>query len=120
MLEHHNRTISDFAFGKSEHTAKLCFYFISTFEEIGEITAHATKTMIAFKARKNFAYIIRLGKDYIDVVFPFKTRYTDNLCFTKIVPVPGSDDFNHHLRLYTAADINDEVKHYMKLAYANG
>ena len=87
---------------------------------MGEITPHATKTMIAFKSHKNFAYIIRLGKDYIDMVLPFKTAYTDNLCFTKIVKVPGSTDYNHHLRIYSIDDVNDEVKHYMKLAYANG
>ena len=76
--------------------------------------------MIAFKARKNFAYIIRLGKNYIDIVLPFKTAYVDNLCFIKIAQVPGTSDFNHHLRIYNIDDINDEVKHYMKLAYASG
>lgn len=106
--------------GKSEQSILLCRYFIQVYTEMGEITSHATKTMIAFKAEKNFAYIIRLGKDYIDIVFPFKTMYTDNLCFSKIVPVPGSTDYNHHLRIYSTEDVNDEVKHYMKLAYANG
>lgn len=120
MLNPPNKTISDFVFGKSEHTVQLCFYFIKTYKEIGEIEAHATKTMIAFKAHKNFAYIIRLGKDYIDIVLPFKTRHIDNLCFSKIVLVPDSNDYNHHLRIYHQADINEEVKHYMKLAYTNG
>ncbi len=115
-----NQTIADFMVGKTNQSVQLCQYFIQTYIKIGEITPHATKTMIAFKADKNFAYVIRLGKDYIDVVLPFKTTYTDNLCFIKIVRVPNSSDYNHHLRIYSIDDINDEVKHYMKLAYANG
>lgn len=113
-------TISDFMLGKNEYSVQLCQYFIKVYIEMGEINPHATKTMIAFKADKNFAYIIRLGKNYLDIVLPFKKVYSDNLCFSKIVKVPGSLDYNHHLRLYSIDDINEEVKHYMKLAYANG
>lgn len=105
---------------KSNPSEQLCEYFIQTYLQMGDITSHTTKTMIAFKADKNFAYIIRLGKNYIDIVLPFKTAYTDNLCFRKIVLVPGSTDYNHHLRIYHIEDINEEVKHYMILAYENG
>lgn len=115
-----DQAISDFMFGKSEQSIKLGRYFMKVYVEMGEITTHATKTMIAFKAQKNFAYIIRFGKDYIDIVLPFKTVYADHLCFSKIVHVPGSTDYNHHIRMYNLEDVNDEVKHYMKLAYANG
>jgi hypothetical protein len=73
--------------------------------------------MISFASRTRFAYIIQLGKNFIDVVFPFKQAYSDNLCFNKIKPVPGSDDFNHHFRMYFVEDINEEVRGYMKLAY---
>ena len=113
-------TVSEFIVKKSEHTIGLCHYFIKVYIQMGEITPHVTKTMIVFRANKNFAYIVRLGKHYVDIVLPFKTAYADNLCFNKILHVPGSTDFNHHLRIYTIDDINDEVKHYMKLAYANG
>lgn len=115
-----DQSITDFMLGKSEQSVRLCQYFIQIYTEMGEISHHATKTMIAFKASKNFAYIIRLGKDYIDIVLPFKTTYPDNLCFSKIVHVPGSTDYNHHLRIYSTDDVNDEVKQYMNLAYANG
>lgn len=115
-----DQSISDFMLGKSEHTIRLCHHFIQVYLAMGKIKPHATKTMIAFKADKNFAYIIRLGKDYIDIVLPFKARYTENLCFSKIIQVPGSNDYNHHLRVYLIDDINEEVKHYMQLAYANG
>ncbi len=115
-----DQTILDFMLRKSEKSITLCLYFIQCYIEMGEIKPHATKTMIAFKAAKNFAYVIRLGKDFIDIVLPFKIAYTENLCFNKIAQVPGTNDYNHHLRMYSIEDINEEVKHYMKLAYANG
>lgn len=106
--------------GKSEKAIQLCYYFIQAYTAMGEITSHETKTMIAFKATKNFAYIIYLGKDFIDIVLPFQTAYADNLCFKKIAKVPGSTDYNHHLRMYSTDDVNEEVRHYMNLAYENG
>jgi hypothetical protein len=61
-----------------------------------------------------------LGKNFVDVVFPFKQPHEDNLCFNKIKPVPGSSDYNHHLRLYSPGDITDEVRLYMKMAFDGG
>jgi len=34
--------------------------------------------------------------------------------------VPGSDDYNHHFRMFFEEDINDEVRMYMRMAYENG
>ena len=118
-----NRTddkgLTDFLNGKSPHTLELFNHLEKMFNEIGAITVGTTKSMITFGATKKFAYVIQLGKNFIDVVFPFKQEYPDNLCFNKIKAVPGSDDYNHHLRVYFKEDLNDEVKMYMKLAYDN-
>ncbi len=73
--------------------------------------------MIAIAARTRFAYITQLGKNFMDIVFPFKQSYDDNLCFIKIKPVPGSDDYNHYFRMCFKEDLNEEVRKYMKLAY---
>jgi len=113
------KKMDDFLKGKSEHTIELFQYLLKEFETIGGITVHPTKSMIAIAAKTRFAYIIQLGKNFIDIVFPFKTAYEDNLCFVKIKRVPGSNDYNHHFRMYYKEDINEEVKHYMKLAYQN-
>ncbi len=112
--------LSDFLNGKSEHIIGLFYHLVAEFSQIGNVTVHPAKSMIAFASRTRFAYVIQLGKNFIDVVLPFKEPCTDNLCFNKIKPVPGSTDYNHHLRLYFVEDINDEVKRYMKMAYANG
>ena len=110
------KTINEFLNGKSEHTLALFRHFIKEYQRIGKITLHPAKTMIGIAtSRKRIAYITHLGKNFIHVV------YDDNLCFQKIAQVPGDDkQFNHHLRILTKEDINDEVKKFMKLAYSYG
>ena len=73
--------------------------------------------MIAFAAKTRIVYVIQLGKNFIDIVFPFNQPYNDNLCFRKIAQVPGTQQYNHHLRIQAKEDINPEVKHFMKLSY---
>ncbi len=115
-----DQTIKEFFLKKSAHSIALFEELNTAFQQIGDVKFHATKTMIAFSSRINFAYIIQMGKDFIDVVFPFKQVYEDNLCFRKIKQVPGSDDYNHHIRIYAKEDLNEEVRFYMKKAYENG
>jgi hypothetical protein len=115
-----DKELSDFLDGKPQHTVDLFNHLVTEFGLIGDVKIHPAKSMISFAERTRFAYVIQLGKAFIDVVLPFKQAYADNLCFNKIKPVPGSDDFNHHLRLYFKEDINDEVRMYLKMAYQNG
>ena len=114
------KELSELLAGKSQNTIALFHHLVSEYRQIGEVTLHPAKSMISFAARKRFAYVINLGKNFVDVVFPLKQAYTDNLCFNKIKPVPGSNDYNHHLRLYFTNDLNDEVRKYMKIAYNAG
>jgi hypothetical protein len=51
------------------------------------------------------------------VVFPFKQPYEDNLCFQKVGQVPGSNQFNHHFRMFSIDDLNEEVFGFMRLGY---
>lgn len=110
--------IAHFLQGKPEHTLELFRYFVSTFNSISPVSLHATKTMIAIsKGDKRIAWVTQLGKNFIHVVFPFKEEYADNLCFTKVGKVPGSNvQYNHHFRMLYTADLNEEVRKYMKLA----
>lgn len=110
--------IREFLNGKSDYTLNLFHHFIQEYEKIGNVVLHPTKTMIALgNPDKRVVWVSQLGKDFIHVVFPFKQLYPDNLCFKKMGQVPGSNQFNHHFRMYYREDINDEVLHYMKLAY---
>ncbi|MEO5890860.1 MAG: hypothetical protein ABIQ31_11435 [Ferruginibacter sp.] len=114
-----DKTLDDFLEGKSEHTTGLFYFFIAEYRSLGDVSIHPTKSMIAIPGKRKLAYIIQLGKNFIDVVFSFKQAYPDNLCFVKIKQVPGTNDFNHHFRMYFKEDINEEVKYYMKLAIEN-
>jgi hypothetical protein len=116
------KMLHDFLKGKSEPTLELYRHFVKEYQRIGKVTMHPAKTMIGVAtSRKRIAYITQLGKNFIHVVFPFEQPYRDNLCFQKVVQVPGDDkQFNHHLRILAEEDINDEVKQFMKLAYTLG
>jgi hypothetical protein len=111
--------MSDFLQGKPLPAIELFNHLVLAFDQIGPVSLHPAKTMIGFAAERKFAYVIQFGKNFIDLVIPFKQRYDDNLCFHKIKPVPGSDDFNHHIRIYSKDDINEEVRGFLKIAYAN-
>jgi hypothetical protein len=112
-------SVTDFLHGKPQPAIGLFDHLVAAFDQIGPVSIHAAKTMIGFAAVKKFAYVIQFGKNFIDLVIPFKQRYDDNLCFHKIKPVPGSDDFNHHIRIYSKDDINEEVIGFLKIAYTN-
>jgi len=114
-----DKTVADFLNGKSQHSISLYWHFIKCYEQIGDIAIQPTKTMIAVAAKTRFAYITRIGKDFIDIVFPFKESYNDNVCFHKIAKVPGQEQFNHHFRMQQTEDVNLEVQFFMKLAYDN-
>lgn len=110
--------IAQFLTGKSAHTLVLYHKFLSEFEKIGDILVEPTKTMIGISnAHKRIAWITQLGKNFIHVVFSFKQPYHDNLCFQKVAQVPGSQQFNHHLRILRTEDINEEVLGFMQIAY---
>ena len=111
-----DKTVADFLQGKSAHTIELFDHFISQYDLLAPVAVHATKSMIVISGPHRGAYITQLGKTFIDVVFPFKQAYTDNLCFTSIKRVPGTNDYNHHFRMCSKDDINEEVRHFMLLA----
>ncbi|GGC73007.1 hypothetical protein GCM10011387_28150 [Pedobacter quisquiliarum] len=109
--------LAEFLSRKSAHSKLLLAHLVSAFDEIGEVHVHATKTMVGFRRRRNFAYIIQFGKGFIDFLLPFKEPFEDNLCFRKISQLPGEQTYNHHIRIMAAEDINEEVRFYMQKAY---
>lgn len=112
-----DRLLGDFLDNKSAHTILLFWHFVEAYQQIGNVSIHPTKSMIAFAAKTRIAYVIRLGRNFVDVVFPFDRPYPENLCFRKIAQVPGQPQYNHHLRLLQPDDVNVEVKKFMKMAY---
>ncbi|POY38410.1 hypothetical protein C3K47_03145 [Solitalea longa] len=115
-----DRTLESFLEGKSEITTQVFNRFVDEYRKIGDFVLHPAKSKIGFAAKIRFCSIINLGKNYIDVVFHLNQLYEDNLCFHKMGQIPGSNTFNHHCRIFSADDINDELKQYMLIAYDLG
>lgn len=88
----------------------------NAFSQLTPCRAAATKTMIVFTNKMTFAYIPRIGKNSVDLVLPFSKPFRDNECFYKIAEVPGSTVYNHYCRIFDPADINEELRTYMKMA----
>jgi Domain of unknown function (DUF5655) len=115
-----DKVLDDFLKNKSDYTLTLFWDFVECYQQFGKVTIHPTKSMIGFAAKTRIAYVIRLGKNFVDVVFPFSKPHSDNFCFHKIAQVPGTEQYNHHLRLEQSEDINAEVKNFMKMAFQEG
>lgn len=115
-------SLAAFLQGKSPYALELFDHFVNEYKKIGKVTVIPTKTMIGIATtRKRIAYVTQLGKSFIHVVFPFEKPYTENLCFQKIAEVPGdTKQFNHHFRMLTKEDLNEEVRRFMELAYKLG
>ena len=115
------KSLEDWFYGKPPVTRALFDHFVREYQRIGNVTTRGAKSMIVMTTpRKGIAYVVP-KKQAIDVVFPFKEGYPDNLCFHKIAKVPiGPPQFNHHLRIQRMEDVNDEVKKFMRLAYLKG
>ena len=107
---------------KTEISRALYAHFLDEFHKVGKISVIPAKTMIGIAtSRKRIAYITQFGKNFIHVVFPFETSYSDNLCFQKIAQVPGTaKQVNHHFRMLSKEDVNAEVRKFMRLAYELG
>ncbi|MDN3581194.1 DUF5655 domain-containing protein [Mucilaginibacter flavus] len=110
------RDLGDYLKGKSEHTVELFDHLINEYLQMAPIKVYPTKSMIALGLKTNFAYVTQLGKNFIDVVFPFHEIYADNLCFSKIKTVPGTNQHNHYFRMYLKEDLNEEVRGFMKMS----
>lgn len=107
-----------YPFIKSEHALMLFGHFIAELQKIGHVDIHPHKTMISIANKHNrIAYVTQSGKNFIHVVFPFKLRYDENLCFQRIQKVPGRNTIYHHFRMLHKADVNDEVRKFMRIAY---
>jgi len=114
-MESHPVKISPFI--KSPHALALFEHFIAELQTICPITFHTHKTMISImQADKRIAYVTYAGKNFIDIVLPFKQHYEDNFCFRRIQAVPGRHVIYHHFRMLQKEDINDEVRKFIRIA----
>jgi hypothetical protein len=110
--------LSAFLRGKTPEAIALFEHFIEQWEKVGTVGVFAAKTMVGISnGKKRVAYITQVGKNFIHVVFMFDRPYEENMCFQKIALVPGTKQYNHHLRILGKQDVNKEVLSFMKMAF---
>lgn len=114
-----DKTLQEFLRGKSHQVVELFWHFIDAYKTMGEFDIHPTKSMIGLSNGKRFAFVMRLGRNFVDVMLPFEKEHADNECFYRIGGVPGGKQFNHYCRLQNKEDVNAELKKYMRLALKN-
>ncbi len=114
-----NYSVEGFLERKSQKAIALFKYFLSEYRKIGDFELDPVKTRVALVSRMRFSSVNRIGKDFIDVHFVLVQQYPEARCFQRIENI-GNRFFVHHLRIRDKADLNAEIKKYMKLAYAVG
>ncbi len=93
----------------------------SAIVEIGPATVQTSKSQIAFRRRRNFAWVWRprqylKGKSATLVLTLSFAMRSDSPRWKEIVePTPGR--FTHHLELYDNDDIDDEVRGWLRAAW---
>ena len=89
---------------------------------IGDVEVHVTKSQIAFRRAKGFAYVWRPGQ-YLTSAVPAVLsialpREVPSGRF-KSVAHPSAEVWMHHLELSAASEIDDEVRAWLAEAYRN-
>jgi hypothetical protein len=95
---------------------------VDLIEQLGDCEMRVTKSQIAFRRRRGFAYVWRPDR-YVDSTVPAVLsialpRRTPSMRFKQIAH-PAPTVWMHHLELTTSADIDDEVRAWLVTAYDN-
>ncbi|CUR57350.1 conserved hypothetical protein [metagenome] len=87
---------------------------------IGEADVRVTKSQVAFRRRRGFAYVWRPGR-YVksDVPAVLSIALSHEVCSHRIKSVahPSANVWMHHIELHTATQIDDEVRRWLAEAY---
>lgn len=109
--------IEAFLKDKSAISVELFRHFIIEYHKQGKMELKPAKTMIGvYNGKRRVAYINQFGKQFLQMFFMFDQPYEDNCCFLKIAHLPGNHQFNHHLRILSKEDVNEEVKKFMRMS----
>lgn len=88
---------------------------------IGDATARATKSQVAFRRRRAFAWAWRPGQYLHGRVAPLVLTVAlparDGSPRWKQVVEPAPGRFIHHLELYSSAELDEEVAGWLRQAW---
>jgi hypothetical protein len=90
----------------------------SAIDAVGPATLRVTKSQVAFRRRKAFAWVwmpaqyLHRATAPLVLTIVLRRRDTSPRWKQTVEPVPGR--FTHHLELRSAADIDDEVRGWLR------
>lgn len=115
-------TVDEFFEGQAE--SRQIFEALNNLvKTFGDIESQVTKSQVAFRRRKAFAWIWMPSKYLHRKVAPlvltlsFGNRNPSPRWKQIVEPYPGR--FTHHLELYSVTEIDDEVCNWLREAWAN-
>jgi len=115
-------TLDEFFAGQDQ--AKAIFEILwAAVEAIGPAELQITKSQIAFRRRRGFAQAwmpvkyLRGHLAPLVLTMSFRRRHPSSRWKQIVEPVPGR--FTHHLELRSHAEIDDEVRAWLREAWAN-
>jgi hypothetical protein len=115
-------TLDDFFAGQED--PRLIFETLrSALDAIGQAEIRVTKSQVAFRRRKAFAWAWMPGRylrgRHAPLVLTISLRRRDTSTRWKEIVEPAPGRFTHHLELRSATDIDDEVRSWLREAWAD-
>ena len=115
-------TLDDFFDGRNE--SRLIFDTLRAADAaVGEAELRVTKSQVAFRRRRAFAWAwipgTYLRGRHAPLVLTVSLRRRDSSTRWKEIMEPRPGRFTHHLELYTPSDIDDEVRTWLREAWAD-
>jgi hypothetical protein len=113
-------TLDEFFEGQAE--ARRVFEAVRTLiEALGPVAVQVTKSQVAFRRRKAFAWAWRpeqyLRRRAAPLVLSVALRRRDASARWKQIVEPARGRFMHHLELYTLADVDEAVRGWVSEAW---
>ncbi len=92
-------------------------------ERLGEVEIRVGKSQVAFRRGKNFAFAwtparhLKGNRNIAPLVLTVGFRHKDPSPRWKEIVEPYPGRFTHHLELFSTEDIDDEVRHWLRVAW---
>jgi hypothetical protein len=113
-------TLDEF-FARQPHSRALFDALRALVEALGPVELRVTKSQVAFRRRKAFAWAWMpaqyLRRPAAPLVLTLALRHRDASPRWKQVVEPAPGRFTHHLELYSTNDLDDEVRAWLRAAW---
>lgn len=114
-------TLDEYFQGREE-SRQLFEALRGAIESIGASDIRVTKSQVAFRRRKAFAWAWipgrYLGERGAPLVLTLALRHKDTSPRWKEIVEPAPGRFTHHLELWSLSDIDDEVRSWLRAAWS--